>query len=206
MEEITGEEEEKECAGEKKHKVAEAADPGILILFGVQSIEQSAGHKVLWPHHACGPDQKSPTETGETKSGQLGGKDDDNSEPKAKRKVVINLGHYDRVDSISGADRYISHDENKNVLLDAPWTRVKREPRTTKEVGQAIDGEWELISQIFAKRVGQEKKDNWKDKWRRLTEVEKHVHGTAVAKKYDAMHKTLREIQEEGKNAPPNTG
>jgi hypothetical protein len=26
--------------------------------------------------------------------------------------------------------------------------------------------------------VGQEKKDNWKDKWRRLTEVAKDVHGT----------------------------
>jgi hypothetical protein len=53
----------------------------------------------------------------------------------AKMKVVIILGHYNRIDSISGADRYISHHEDKNVLLDAPWTRVKREPCTTKEVG-----------------------------------------------------------------------
>ena len=183
MEEITREEEEKECAGENIHKVAEAAEPGILVLLGVQCIKQSAGHKVLWPHHACGPDQKSPTETSETKSGQLGGEDEDNTEPKAEMNVVIILGHYNRIDGISGADRYISHNKDKNVLFDAPWTRVKRELRSTKEVGQAIDCEWKQIGQKLAKRVCHEKEDNWSDKWCGLTEVEKHVHGTAITRK-----------------------
>jgi hypothetical protein len=65
----------------------------------------------------------------------LGGKNENNIKPKAKTKLVIKLGHYDGVESISGADRYVSHNEDKNVLLDVPWTRIKRELGTTKETG-----------------------------------------------------------------------
>jgi len=35
LEKISREEEEKECADEDTHEVAEAADPGILVLLGM---------------------------------------------------------------------------------------------------------------------------------------------------------------------------
>jgi hypothetical protein len=39
-------------------------------------------------------------------------------------EFVVIFSDDDRVDSVSGADGYVGHNEDKNVLLDVPRTRI----------------------------------------------------------------------------------
>jgi len=63
----------------------------------------------------------------------LGGENENDTEPKAEIKLIIKVGHDNRIEAIGGAGGYISHYEDKNVLLDVPWTRIKRELSAAKD-------------------------------------------------------------------------
>ena len=54
----------------------------------MESIEQRAAYKILWPDHVRGPDQKCATNASKAKAGQGRGEDEENREAWPEIEVV----------------------------------------------------------------------------------------------------------------------
>ena len=123
---ITGDKPKKEGASQYIEEVAIAGDAAeVVLVFGMEGIEEGAGDQVCWPNHACWPNQEPATHASETKSGELSGDNQEGAEPVVGLKIIVHLCDDDSIKGVWRADSDISHDIDENVFFDIPWTGVQ---------------------------------------------------------------------------------
>ena len=131
--ELTGEEEEKESSSEEVHeKPVPANTTAILIFFGVESVEQSAGNQVLRPHHTSWPDKESSTEPGQPEPSQLRSQYKCNFKPEAISNAIVDLKNHNGIQGIRRGNSDVGHNEHQHMFLDAPGTRIERKFQPTE--------------------------------------------------------------------------
>lgn len=149
LEEVAGEEEEEEGAGEDADEPFIARDRarGRVLVLGVERVEQGADDEVRGPDHARGPDEEAATEPGEAEAGELGGEDEDEGEPEAELDVVVELADDDGGERVRGPDGDVGHDVDEDVFLDVPRTGVEGELGAAEEAGEAVGADGEGVGE-----------------------------------------------------------
>lgn len=93
----------------------------------MERVEQCACYEILGPNHASGPHQKSSAHASKTEACELGGDDQENTEPIINGDVVVQLGYDDGIDGVWGSNGHVCHDVDEDVLLDVPRAGVEGE-------------------------------------------------------------------------------
>ena len=131
--ELTREEKEKESSSEEVHEKSVSTDTAaLLVLFGVESVQQSTGDQVLWPYHTGRPDEESSAEPGQAESSQLRSQHEGNVKTVAVSDAIVDFKNYDGVQSVRRGDGDIGHNVHQDVFLDVPGARVERNLESTK--------------------------------------------------------------------------
>lgn len=141
----------------------------------MQRVQQCAGHEILGPNHACGPDQESSANASQTKTRELRGDDEESTKPIIKRDVVVELGYDDGIHGVWGTNGDVCHDEDENMLLDIPGAGVEREFQTAQPSRETIGSDWEDEGREFSNGITYDQKRKGRDTRGRLSEVEEGI-------------------------------
>ena len=131
--ELTREEVKKEGSSKEVHEKSISADTAaFLVLFGVESIQQSTGDQVLWPHHTGGPDKESSTEPRQAEPSQLRSQHKRDIKTVAESDAIVDFKNHDSVQGVRRGNGDVGHNVDQDVFLDIPGPRVERNFHSAK--------------------------------------------------------------------------
>ena len=101
MEEIDYGGEPKKKAPPNTEEVAIAGDAGeVVLVFGMEGIEQRAGDQGRWPNYSCWPNQESAAHAGEAGSSELSSNNQEGAEPVVYFEIIVHLCDDDKIKGV----------------------------------------------------------------------------------------------------------
>lgn len=151
---LTGQEIPRKSSGDSIHEELEPAHtPGVAVVLSMQHVQVCRDHQITRPDHRCRPDYESATNPGEREPGDLGGKDEENTEADAVVMVVPQLGRYRHIQGVGWTDGGIGHDNDDGMLLDVERSGIEAELPAPKPSRQREVSYRKKVREEFAARV-----------------------------------------------------